>query len=141
MKKMTIALLALLVSTQVFAISVNDAQSAISNFYTQYVFGIKDLAKNKKVGTAHFLQKLQDLYEYDCEDTCYATEALRTGAQDELEENAKSKIINITPKDNSQWYRVEYLDMGWKGITDIKVVKENDIIKIDDFKSVFDGAR
>ena len=36
--------------------------------------------------------------------------------------------------------RCEYQDMGWKGITDVKVIEANRVVKLEDFKSIFDGA-
>jgi hypothetical protein len=136
MKRLATALLACLLSTQTLALTDEESKSAISNFYTQYVFGDKFLEKNSKLGTKGFLKKLQDYYEYDCEDVCYATYTLRTTAQDGNEE---SQIVDISPKGNG-WYRVEYQDMGWKGITDVKVIEANGVVKLEDFKSIFDGA-
>ena len=136
MKRLAVALLACLLSTQTLALTDEKAKSAISNFYTQYVFGDKFLEKNSKLGTKRFLKKLQDYYEYECEDVCYAAYALRTSAQDG---NGESYIVSISPKGKG-WYRVEYQDMGWKGITDVKVVEAHGIVKLEDFKSIFDGG-
>ena len=68
MKRLATALLACLLSTQTLALTDEESKSAISNFYKQYVFGDKFLEKNSKLGTKGFLKKLQDYYEYDCED-------------------------------------------------------------------------
>lgn len=138
MKKLSATLLALLISTQAFALSDESAKSAISNFYKNYVFGRKDLAENTKLGTKKFLKKLQDAYEYDCEQgPCYAAYALRTGFQDG---NGSSKVVSISPKGKG-WYRVEYRDMGHKGVTDVKVVEANGAVKLDDFKSISETAQ
>ena len=46
MKRLATALLACLLSTQTLALTDEESKSAISNFYTQYVFGDKFLEKN-----------------------------------------------------------------------------------------------
>ena len=141
MKKTGLGILLALMSAPLLA-GVNDAQAtqAIGSFYRQYVFGNKDLADNgTRVATARMLKKLKQFYEdeFDCDDgKCYAAFALRTGAQDG---SGSSKIVAVSPKKGG-WYRVEYRDMGYKGITDVKVVEADGRIKLDDYKKIFDGS-
>lgn len=61
MKRLATALLACLLSTQTLALTDEESKSAISNFYTQYVFGDKFLEKNSKLGTKGFLKKIARL--------------------------------------------------------------------------------
>lgn len=118
-----------------------EAKELISQFYKQHVFGNGlDKLDADRIGTSRFLKKLERAYgtEYDCEEKpCYGIWALRTGAQDG---EGVSFVSNIQPKSNG-WYRVNYRDMGFKGTTDVKVIEKNGVIKIDDYKKVFDGSR
>ena len=116
----------------------SEANEIISQFYKQYVFGNEELGVNaQRFGTSRFLKKLERAYsaEYDCEDApCYGIWELRTGAQDG---EGTSILSNIQPIiKNKGWYRVSYRDMGHKGVTDVKVVEKNGIIKLDDYKRV-----
>lgn len=134
-KKLVFALVFTLVSTKGFALTDNEAQKAISYFYTHYVFGGHDLDKNSKLGTKRFLGKLQQLYEYGCETTCYATNALRTSFQDGLDGDEHTKLLSIIPRGKG-WYRVSYKDMGHSGVTDVKLIKTGNTVQIDDFKQI-----
>ena len=141
MKKLGLVVLMALISSQVLAdVNEQQAKQAITRFYRTYVFGGGDLAnQGNRVATQRFLAKLEAVYrdEYDCDYRhCYAAYALRTSAQDG---NGASRIISITPKANN-WYRVIYRDMGFRGITDIKVVESNGAIKLDDYKRILDIA-
>ncbi|WP_416189718.1 hypothetical protein ACM67B_00525 [Neisseria sp. CCUG17229] len=118
-----------------------EAKAFISEFYKQYVFsGAIEELDASRVGTPRFLRKLERAYtaEYDCEKgACYGVWALRTGAQDG---EGISIISTIQPKSGG-WYRVNYRDMGWKGVTDVKVVEVNGVIKLDDYKKIYDNVR
>lgn len=141
MKKLGLVVLMVLMSSQVLAdINEQQAKQAITRFYHTYVFGGGDLAnQGRRVATQRLLAKLESVYrdEYDCNNRhCYAAYDLRTSAQDG---NGTSRIVSITPKAND-WYRVTYRDMGFRGITDIKVVESNGTIKLDDYKRILDTA-
>lgn len=122
------------------SISTQESKQLIGSFYNQYVFGNEELDNTNASnwGTQKFLKKLKQDYEYDCEsDDCYAAYALRTGAQDG---DGTSSVTSITPRSNG-WYRVSYRDMGWKGVTDVKVVGVNGIPKLDDYKFVSSNVK
>ncbi len=106
-------------------------ENVIRKVYKTFVFGYSE-SSPKKYFTPKALKKLEAAYEYDCDygGPCYGYWALRTGAQDG---NGSSNIKSITPIDGKEgWYRVEYSDMGHKGVTDIKI-KDG---KIDDYKRI-----
>lgn len=105
----------------------------ITTVYNRLVFAIDsdgDIAPETYF-TANALKKLQEDYEYDCDEgPCYAYYALRTEAQDSNpESDEESQIINIEP-DGDDWYVVSYSDMGWSGKTRVKIVDG----KIDDYQ-------
>lgn len=86
-------------------------------------------ANPKKYFTRHALKKLAADYEYDCDTgDCYAFWMLRTSYQDGP---GSDKIVSIEPAEEG-WYVVTYKDMGYDGVTRVKVVDG----KIDDYKSV-----
>ena len=125
-------------------ISSQEAQVLISKFYSTYVLqdeGSTSFLDNRNAsnwGTPNFLEKLKADYEFECEtDDCYAAYALRTSAQDG---NGSSGVISITPRPDG-WYRVNYRDMGWKGVTDVKVVSVNGIPKLDDYKFISSNVK
>ncbi|WP_294628349.1 hypothetical protein [uncultured Bacteroides sp.] len=105
----------------------------INKVYNKFVFAI-DSGENdmpEDYFTANALRKLQNNYEFDCEDgPCYAYYALRTKEQDSKpgSEN-KSQIISVEPME-ADWWIVSYLDMGWRGMTRIKIIDR----KIDDYE-------
>lgn len=126
-------------------VSDEDAKFLINKFYSTYVLVeyegnhiSLDRVSAPDWGTPKFINKLKKDYDYDCEDNdCYGVYALRTGAQDG---EGASGITNITPRSNG-WYRVNYRDMGWKGVTDVKVVSINRIPKLDDYKFVSSNVK
>lgn len=136
MKKIILGIVAVIVSSSALAnISATEADRTIRYFYKNYVFGHKDLALSDSIlGTPNFLKKLSAAYDYDCDaEPCYATYMLRTSAQDGPAEI--SGVTQVVAKSNG-WYRVNYRDMGWVGITDIKLVKSNGYLKLDDYKFI-----
>ncbi|MDE5877983.1 MAG: hypothetical protein K2H47_10875 [Muribaculaceae bacterium] len=97
----------------------------ITAVYDKFVFAIDSDGINtpEEYFTANALKKLQEDYEFDCEDgPCYAYYALRTEAQDSKPGTEDvSQICSIEPAENG-WYIVSYSDMGWNGKTRIKIV-------------------
>ena len=97
----------------------------ITAVYDKFVFAIDSDGINtpEEYFTANALKKLQEDYEFDCEDgPCYAYYALRTEAQDSKPgAEDVSQIYSIEPAENG-WYVVSYSDMGWNGKTRIKIV-------------------
>ncbi len=106
----------------------------INTVYEKFVFGIDsnggDLTPETYF-TANALKKLQEDYDFDCEDgPCYAYYALRTEMQDSNpESDGASRIYSVEPVGDG-WYTVSYSDMGWPGKTRIKIVDG----KIDDYQ-------
>ena len=114
--------------------TVNDSDytDLITTVYEKFVFAT-DLTENnnpENYFTTKALTKLQSDYEFDCEDgPCYAYYALRTMEQDSKPgSNGESTICSIEPTGDG-WYVVAYLDMGWNGMTRIKIEDG----KIDDY--------
>lgn len=141
MKKLALlVLLAAMPALSLAEITEAKAKQTITKFYNRYVFGgVLDKADVQRIGTPRFIAKLKAAYEseYDCDDgNCYAAFDLRTDAQDGP---GRNKVVKITPRSGG-WYRVEYRDMGFKGITDVKLLEQNGVIKFDDYKRVFDGS-
>ena len=104
----------------------------INTVYDKFVFATDSTGEvnPEDYFTAAALQKLQDDYEFDCEDgPCYAYYALRTAEQDSKPgTDGQSKVYSIVPSDDG-WYIVSYSDMGWSGMTRIKFADG----KIDDY--------
>lgn len=117
------------------AINPQDYSDLIKTVYSNFVFAIdadpEVYAQPERYFTANALKKLRDSYEFDCEDNnCYAFYELRTQEQDSKPgTTGESGIINIESM-GDDWYAVKYSDMGWPGMTRIKIVDG----KIDDFK-------
>lgn len=115
-------------------VSKNIADNELINFiYDKFVFAI-DSEENdnpEDYFTINALKKLQHDYDFDCEDgPCYAYYALRTREQDSKPDSEDvSQICNIESIGDG-WYVVSYLDMGWSGMTRVKVVDG----KIDDYE-------
>lgn len=115
-------------------INPQDYSDLIKNVYSKFVFAIEAdtevYAHPERYFTENALKKLKDSYEFDCEDNnCYAFNELRTQEQDSKPgTTGESDILNIESA-GDDWFIVKYLDMGWTGITRIKIVNG----KIDDF--------
>lgn len=145
MKKIAALAMSLLLSSNTFAgdktVSNQEAKQLITKFFNTYVLadiGGKQLDNTNASnwGTPNFTSKLKKVYEaeYDCDThDCYATFDLRTGAQD-------GPGTSVTPRGND-WYRVSYRDMGWKGVTDVKVVNVRGVPKLDDYKLVSSNVK
>lgn len=149
MKKVAIITISLFLSSTAFAggtaVSTQEAKQLITKFFNTYVLadiGGKQLDNTNASnwGTPKFTNKLKKAYEaeYDCEmHDCYAAFDLRTGAQDG---SGTSGVTSVTPRKDG-WYRVSYRDMGWKGVTDVKVVSVNGIPKLDDYKLISSNVK
>lgn len=114
-------------------INSQDYSDLIKIVYGKFVFdnGADTAAAHpEEYFTANALKKLKDSYEFDCESgNCYAYYELRTQEQDEKPgTTGESEITNIEIIGDN-WYVVKYSDMGWSGMTRIKIVDG----KIDDF--------
>ncbi len=115
-------------------VNSQDYSDLIKTVYAKFVFAIdadpEVYAHPERYFTSNALKKLNDSYEFDCEDNnCYAFYELRTSEQDSKPGTTEeSDIINIESLGDG-WYIVKYLDMGWSGMTRIKIVDG----KIDDF--------
>lgn len=109
----------------------------INAVYDKFVFAIDcsgdELNNPEKYFTANALKKLQDDYDFDCDDgACYAYYALRTDAQDSKPgSDGASQICNIEPIGDGR-YMVSYVDMGWPGQTRIRIADG----KIDNYERI-----
>ena len=110
----------------------------INTVYDKFVFAIDcsgdELNNPEKYFTANALKKLQDDYDFDCDDgLCYAYYALRTEAQDSKPgSDGASQICNIEPIGDGR-YMVSYVDMGWPGQTRIRISDG----KIDNYERMY----
>lgn len=109
--------------------------SLINTVYEKFVFAIDSQSDEKpeKYFSDNALKKLQEDYEFDCEDgSCYAFYELRTEMQDSNPDtDGSSKICDIE-LGRDGWYIVSYSDMGWTGKTRIKITNG----KIDDYQRI-----
>lgn len=107
----------------------------INTVYNEFVFAPEAnptvYSHPEKFFTAKALKKLKDSYDFDCENNdCYAFYELRTQQQDSKPGTAgELRIISIENAGDGR-YVVKYSDMGWSGITRIKIADG----KIDDFE-------
>ena len=113
----------------------------IKTVYSKFVFAIdadpEVYAHPERYFTANALKKLKDSYEFDCEDNdCYAFYELRTQEQDSKPGTTGESDVTDIESIGDNWYVVKYSDMGWFGMTRIKIVNG----KIDDFKRCEDIA-
>lgn len=115
-------------------VNPQDYSDLIRTVYAKFVFAIdadpEVYAYPERYFTANALKKLNDSYEFDCEDiNCYGFYELRTQEQDSKPgTTGESEITNIESIGDN-WYVVKYSDMGWSGMTRLKIVDG----KIDDF--------
>lgn len=113
----------------------SDYSDVIKTVYEKFVFAIdadpEIYNHPENYFTPNALRKLKDSYEFDCEaGDCYAFYELRTQEQDSADgSDGESCIVDIEEIGDG-WYVVKYLDMGWSGMTRIKLVED----KIDDFR-------
>lgn len=109
----------------------------INAVYDKFVFAIDsagdEINNPEKYFTDNALKKLQDDYDFDCDDgPCYAYYALRTDAQDSKPgSDGASQICNIEPIGDGR-YMVSYVDMGWPGHTRIRIADG----KIDNYERI-----
>lgn len=114
--------------------SGQDYSDLIKTVYAKFVFAIdadpEVYAHPERYFTANALKKLNDSYEFDCEDNnCYAFYELRTQEQDSKPGTTGESEITDIESVGDNWYVVKYSEMGWSGMTRIKIVDS----KIDDF--------
>jgi len=105
----------------------------ISSVYEKFVFATGSDGNDNPTDyfTSNALKKLQDDYEFDCEDgPCYAFYALRTDEQDSKPGVEDVSQICSIESVGDGYYIVSYLDMGWSGMTRVKIVDG----KIDDYE-------
>ena len=105
----------------------------INRIYDKFVFAIDTDGNDNPEDyfTANALKKLQQDYDFDCEYApCYAYYALRTGAQDSKPDSEDVSKISKVEHISDGWYEVSYIDMGWSGMTRVKVVDR----RIDDYE-------
>ena len=116
-----------------------DSAELIKTVYGNFVFAIDanpDVYDHPdRYFSATALNKLASAYEFDCDDNnCYAYYELRTQEQDSKPgTDGESAIISIE-KVGEGWFVVKYSDMGWTGMTLLRIVDG----KIDDFARVDD---
>lgn len=115
-------------------INSQDYSNLIKTVYAKFVFAIdadpEVYAHPERYFTASALKKLRDSYKFDCEDyNCYAFYELRTQEQDSKPGTTGESEITDIESIGDNWYVVKYSDMGWSGMTRIKI----DDDKIDDF--------
>lgn len=120
-------------------INSQDYSDLIKIVYANFVFAIDEdsdvYAHPERYFTANALKKLKDSYEFDCESgDCYAFYELRTQEQDSKPGTAGESYITDIESTGDNWYVVKYSDMGWSGMTRIKIVDG----KIDDFTRCVD---
>lgn len=105
----------------------------INRVYDKFVFAIDTDGNDspEEYFTTNALKKLQQDYDFDCEvGPCYAYYALRTREQDSKPDSEDVSQICSIESIGDGWYVVSYLDMGWSGMTRVKVVDG----KIDDYE-------
>lgn len=115
-------------------INSQDYSNLIKTVYEKFVFAIdadpEVYAHPERYFTANALKKLKDSYEFDCENgDCYAYYELRTQQQDSKPGTTGESEITDIEGIGDNWYIVKYSDMGWSGMTRIKIADD----KIDDF--------
>lgn len=115
-------------------IKTQDYSDLIKTVYEKFVFAndadTKASAQPGEYFTTNALKKLKDRYEFDCESgDCYAYYEMRTQEQDDKPGTTGESEITEINSVGDDWYVVKYTDMGWPGMTRIKIVDG----KIDDF--------
>lgn len=111
----------------------SDNVALINAVYEKFVFATdSDGDMNPETYfTANALKKLQDDYEFDCDEgPCYAFNALRTEMQDSKPGSDEASVVCEIEPDGDGWYAVSYSDMGWPGKTRVRIIDG----KIDDYE-------
>ncbi len=116
------------------ATNTQDYSDLINTVYQKFVFAIdadpEVYTHPEQYFSANALKKLRDAYEFDCEDNnCYAFYELRTQEQDAKPGTNGESSVTAIERLGDDWYIVKYSDMGWSGMTRIKIADG----KIDDF--------
>lgn len=117
------------------AIENQDCTDVINTVYEKFVFAIdadpEIYSHPENYFTPNALKKLRDSYEFDCESNdCYAYYELRTREQDSKPGTEGESFIAVIENIGDGWYVVKYSDMGWSGMTRIKISEG----KIEDFE-------
>lgn len=110
-----------------------DHTDLVKNVYNKFVFAIDSNGTDKPEDyfTENALKKLQAAYEFDCEGgPCYAFYELRTPEQDSKPDSDEESAVISVEAVGDNWYVVNYTDMGWSGMTRLKITDG----KIDDYK-------
>lgn len=115
-------------------IKPQDYSTLIKTVYEKFVFAIdadpEAYSHPERYFTTNALKTLKDSYEFDCENgDCYAYYELRTQEQDSKPGTTGESDVTDIESIGDNWYVVKYSDMGWSGMTRIKIVDD----KIDDF--------
>ena len=105
---------------------VSDNIVFLEEFYDKYVLGngkFNEVASD--ICTSKMLDYLKESYDYDCAtDDCYAIWEFKTGHQDRLGESKLVSVKKMNVEGQEGWFNVEYLDMGIKGVTMVKIVND-----------------
>ena len=110
----------------------------LTQLYNNYVFDNNYIEFGQvidKLFTAKGKQKLIDA-DYDLNGIPHLLWELKTEA---VHGEGESKVTEITPMGNNK-YIAKYIDLGYIGETMYVFVEENGVMKIDDFKRVFDES-
>lgn len=109
----------------------------ISNLYTSQIFGTT--AVDPSCFTDEVVESLRDAYDYetDQDPKPMAIWDLRTGANGEKMDSSYESTVESVTWVGDGWWRVEYLDMGWKGITELRCEIENGKPRVSDYRCVY----
>lgn len=105
----------------------------VRTVYNKFVFALDSdgSANPEDYFTPKALKALEDAYEYDCEEGgCYAFSELRTANQDSNPDSDGKTYVDVIQNLGGGEYAVIYSDMGWVGVTIVKVVDG----KIDEYQ-------
>lgn len=115
------------------AVVTPDHTDLVKNVYNKFVFALDSNGTDKPEDyfTENALNKLQAAYEFDCEGgPCYAFYELRTREQDSNPDSDEESAVISVETVGDDWYVVNYTDMGWSGMTRLKIIDG----KIDDYE-------
>ncbi len=105
----------------------------VRTVYDTFVFAIDSdgSANPADYFTPKALKALEEAYEYDCEEGgCYAFYELRTSNQDSKPGTEGESFVDVIQDLGGGWYAVMYSDMGWEGVTLVKIADG----KIDEYQ-------
>lgn len=114
---------------------VPDSPEAMIKEFYKYVLGEKEM--DDDILEAYLAKDMkQSLWTEDYEG-CYEYWRFRTGAQDYDPEVGNISKVKEVKSDGDNWYTVSYMDMGFEGLTKVKVVNSK-IVELKPDKS-WDG--